>query len=88
MARPERTFRPAELEEDAPPPYAATATESDSTAVPDPDQFADHTATAYSLLPSHVLRAWTDAINHDDGGGDCRAIAIAVSTVPDAFYDW
>ncbi|KAF9150353.1 hypothetical protein BG015_007838 [Linnemannia schmuckeri] len=38
MARPERTFRPADLEEDAPPPYAATAPESGST-VPDPQQY-------------------------------------------------
>lgn len=38
MARPERTFRPADLEEDAPPPYAATAPASDST-VPDPQQY-------------------------------------------------
>lgn len=38
MARPERTFRPADLEEDAPPPYAATAPASEST-VTDPQQY-------------------------------------------------
>ncbi|KAK3839242.1 MAG: hypothetical protein JOS17DRAFT_728470 [Linnemannia elongata] len=50
MARPERTFRPADLEEDAPPPYAATAPASDST-VPDPQQYQQ----AYPALDTSYI---------------------------------
>ncbi|KAF9139009.1 hypothetical protein BGX30_008470 [Mortierella sp. GBA39] len=85
MARPERTFRPADLEEDAPPPYAATAPASDST-VPDPEQFTEYTTTADSLLPRHVVlraRYWIYAWIDDD---DCGTSSTAVSALSGDIY--
>lgn len=68
--------------------HCPTATTAATTATTATFRLADHTTTTYSLLPSHVLRTWTDAIENDDDGGDCCAITIAVSTVSDAFYSW
>ncbi|KAK3848170.1 MAG: hypothetical protein J3R72DRAFT_430003 [Linnemannia gamsii] len=52
MARPAMTFRPEDLEEDAPPPYAPTAPDTDST-VPDPEQ---HRQSYPALDTSYIVQ--------------------------------
>ncbi|KAF9131672.1 hypothetical protein BGW39_001483 [Mortierella sp. 14UC] len=52
MARPAMTFRPEDLEEDAPPPYAPTAPDTDST-VPNPEQ---HRQSYPALDTSYVVQ--------------------------------